>query len=230
MYEIPISNGKVLNLKTFAVRSRSLVDEFNYELNANLYTEHLDFAEKYFERLVPDVEQRAELQRFLGSCLLPHGFTRSAEFALLVGDGSNGKSTLVDILRKIFDQQFMYWDLQQITHTQAVSHVLACCEPVDDTNTSLLKSLIHNEKIVVTNNTESPITVEPKCRVIIECNKVPTFISQHAGLNRRKRVINFTNRVSDPDFGKQIDTDQVFTWIAYGARSLLTDRLVAALD
>lgn len=54
----------------------------------------------FIERILPDPDVRAFVQRLLGYCLV--GMTEEQIFVIFWGTGKNGKSKLVDIVREIF--------------------------------------------------------------------------------------------------------------------------------
>ena len=64
-YLLPIQNGKVINLKTLEVRERTQKDMFTFECNVSL-TNETPNADKFFEDIMPNIEDREYLRKCLG--------------------------------------------------------------------------------------------------------------------------------------------------------------------
>ena len=100
---LPIKVGRIVNLKTLEVRERTREDFFSFELsvdyNCNKQDSHPN-ASKFFEEICcGNAELTNYLKRLLGYCLT--GETSERSLFIWWGEGMNGKSTVIDILKKI---------------------------------------------------------------------------------------------------------------------------------
>lgn len=100
--EIPILNGNLINLKTSNIRTRTIKDLFTFECPVTyLGDDHLcENAERFFSQVfVRNKELIDYVQRLFGYSMTGHVSDKS--FYILWGDGNNGKTTLMEIMRDI---------------------------------------------------------------------------------------------------------------------------------
>jgi len=95
---LPIQNGKKIDLRTGQITERTKEDYFSYECPVTL-TDKLEHAEKFFSQVMPKTELREYLRKVLGYCLTGNMDARC--FFIWYGDGSNGKSVIMKLLKCI---------------------------------------------------------------------------------------------------------------------------------
>jgi len=101
---LPIRMGGkhcVINLRTREVRERNRDDIFSCELNCEYKPEiGTAFADRFFGDLFLDNAEKIEyIQRILGYCMT--GYIKEQKFFIFCGDGSNGKSKLIEFLHNV---------------------------------------------------------------------------------------------------------------------------------
>lgn len=116
-YELPLINNKVINLKYNVIRERgnpaSLLplinndlkkyeefktpDYWTFEINAKIIKD-TSKPNEFFKKLMCGCDKKTKyLQQILGSCLINKNLSQS--FFIFTGEGSNGKSTLINIMK-----------------------------------------------------------------------------------------------------------------------------------
>jgi len=105
---LPISNNKILNLDTLKCRNRTREDLYTFECPVTLLplNHPLDNAKKFMSDITNNnIEIMNHIQEVLG-----YSFTGEMDqrcFWILWGEGSNGKSVLIEIIKIILNQYFV---------------------------------------------------------------------------------------------------------------------------
>ena len=100
---LPISKGRVIDLKTLEIRLRRKTDYFDFELPYDFIPTKIGKATKFFEQIMRNDKGIVNyLQTLLGYCIT--GETNLRSMFIFWGAGSNGKSTLCDLLSKILNK------------------------------------------------------------------------------------------------------------------------------
>jgi phage/plasmid-associated DNA primase len=107
---LPIKNGKIIDLKTLQVRQRTINDKFTFECPVSFVEgeQNIKHADKFFCDIMPDKKEREFLQKCLGYMLT--GEVDARAFFIWYGNGSNGKSVIVNLLLKILDKFYVSAD------------------------------------------------------------------------------------------------------------------------
>ena len=105
-YELPIKNGKVINFKTLEIRDRNIEDFWSFECPVEFLRQcegnqtNLDCVQKFFNDICcGDTDLIDYHQRLWGYLLTGEVSDRSIH--IFHGNGCNGKSSIVNIHRKI---------------------------------------------------------------------------------------------------------------------------------
>ena len=139
------------------------------------------------------------------------GYTGRQEFYVLIGDGANGKSTVVSVLATImgdyarsilpntlFERQSGEagnYDLGMLPGVRlAVAHE---AESRLRLHGARLKQLTGGDEIAARPIRGQPITFKPKCKVVMVANKRPNVDAYDEALKRRVRIIRFPNQVPE---------------------------------
>ena len=106
---LPIKDGKIIDLKTLAVRDRNINDKFTFECDVSYKSDgNIKHADKFFCDVMPDRVERDFLQKCLGYMLT--GEVDARAFFIWYGNGSNGKTVIINLLQKILSNFYVAAD------------------------------------------------------------------------------------------------------------------------
>ena len=228
---LPILNGKKINLRTKEISDREKTDYFSFELPVDYVTETPN-ANKFFSQIMPNKINRKFLQKCLGYTIT--GDTTAQVFFIMYGDGSNGKSVLLRLLRKILGKYyhtcgkgiFMKGDKKDPNAPSPEkvaligSRIAVHCEgeTADDIelNDGLLKEVSGEDEINARPLFRSPLTFRALCKLVMATNYKP-HLEGDKSIKRRLIYLfldsNFTEHVKnandfliDDEFIKQLET------------------------
>lgn len=231
---LPIKNGKVINLDTLEIRYRMRNDFFDYELDIEFNPDSkFTNADKFFNQIACDNTEFVNyLQTLLG--YLCGGYTEERIFLVMTGAGSNGKSTLFQILGNIFGKLVISLDkrviLKSKTDSSHSSHLIPLVdahigvysetESGEKLNEGLIKNITGNDKISVREIYENQRTVKPQSKLVILSNELVVFDPKFAMIERFRYfpfnatfVANpkpYTKQMQDAKEKKQYKLDQNF--------------------
>lgn len=233
---INFANG-TLDLKTFELRAhrredmltRTLRIAFDPRAAAPMW-------ERFLGEILPDEEIRAFVQRFCGYCLTGH--TTEQCLIVLWGDGSNGKSTLVEALRHAFGP----YALEAAGETFLVSrkgrstdNKLADLRGVRLVTSSesgeggrldetLVKRATGGDELTANHLYAPTFRFHPNFKLWMSTNHKPEIVGQDLGIWRRLRLVPFTVTIAperrDLDLGAKLDAEAagILAWAVEGCR------------
>lgn len=165
-----------------------------------------------------DREVIALFEEMLGAVLLKH--SRYQKAFLFYGSGSNGKSTILDLIKTFLgSRNYSAIALEKVTdrfNTAELENKLANIgDDVDNTtlkDTGTLKKLFSGNSIMVERKGERPYMIEPYATHIYSCNTIPRSFDKSEGFYRRWLLIPFNAVFSsdDPDYDPMIE-DKITT-------------------
>lgn len=147
-------------------------------------------------------------EEMMGAVLLKHN--RYQKAFLFYGNGSNGKSTILDMVKTFIGaRNYSAIALEKVTdrfNTAELENKLANIgDDVDNVtlkDTGTLKKLFSGNAVMVERKGERPYTIEPYATHIYSCNAIPRSFDKSDGFYRRWMLIPFNARFSpnDPDY------------------------------
>ena len=155
----------------------------------------------------PDIEQQVALEKknklleFIGYCLVSRNKFQKVFF--LLGPGATGKSTFLELVRKLFGSQncsaLSMSDLEsQFMPAQLKDKLVNIGDDIS-INTLLdgatIKILCGTLPIMVQQKYEKPYALTNEAKFIFSCNKMPLFKDKSDGLYRRLEILEITNRI-----------------------------------
>lgn len=167
--------------------------------------------------IFPDEELREYMMIHLSRCLTGY---QSATFHILTGNGANGKSTLMELLQKIFgdnEDSGLYTELPPTiltkpqkdadaampSFTKAIGkRVVTFQEPEknDKIYMGFVKRLTGEDMVQTRSLYKDPIDFRPQFELFLCCNDLPDCSSLDGGTVRRLRVAPFVVKfVDNPD-------------------------------
>lgn len=144
-------------------------------------------------------------EEMLGSGLIKHN--RYQKAFLFYGNGSNGKSTILDLIKTFVGMRnYSAIPLEKVTdrfNTAELEYKLFNIgDDVDNVtlkDTGTLKKLFSGNAIMVERKGERPYTIEPYATHVYSCNTIPRSFDKSDGFYRRWLLIPFNARFSKND-------------------------------
>lgn len=208
--------------------------EFNLDAAAPLF-------EAFIERMQPNEETRAFIQRFLGYCLT--GLTHEQVFAFFHGGGRNGKSTLVDIVCRIMadyaatvpietlagDQRRKGGDATPDLMRVPGARLVRASEPEAGVKfkEAMIKSLTSDEPILIRGLHKDFIEIYPDFKLVVSGNHKPRIDNDDNGIWRRVNLVPWPVKLSPVQVDKQLgrklwlERDGILAWLIRGTLSYL---------
>ncbi len=220
---IPTKGGYVVNLKTKEQYRRTKESYFTYELpwsyNPDSKSEVID---KFFNDIFLGNQEMIKFNKeLLGYFLL--GENREELFFIMKGEGSNGKSTFMELLRLLYGSFYKTGHKSVLTakrHDNSPSpeladlrsaRVVVCNEfnKDDVINSSVLKTITGKDAITCRNLFKGNITYKPKFKTIMVLNEIPIIDVSDYAMQRRIIVIDFTAKfVDNPSKPNELKKDK----------------------
>lgn len=165
-------------------------------------------------------------KEMVGACLLKHN--RYQKAFLLYGSGSNGKSTILDLVKKFLGKNnITSIELDKLTTDKFAPAELEnkLANIGDDINdsalrdTGTLKKLFSGNSILVQRKGERPFELEPYATHIFSGNSIPRSFDKSDGFYRRWILVPFVAKFSttdedyDPLIEDKITTDAALSYL-----------------
>ncbi len=194
---------------------------------------------QFLGEVFPDDETKSKyylLQQFFGYCLLRDCRFQQALF--LFGTGSNGKSTVLDVLQEMvgrencssltmndfstrFKIQFLQGKLVNFSTEMPTRDPVA---------TEMFKAVVAGDLINAERKYGDQFTFRPYAKIIMSMNDSPVIQDKSYGFQRRLLVINFTRRFERHEMDRQLkhklfkEIDGIFSWALEGLNMLLRNK------
>lgn len=196
---LDLRSGKCLEFKSDAIE----FDRIPVTYDPSAYCADLD---KMLNRVFcGDREVINLFEEMIGAVLLKHN--RYQKAFLFYGSGSNGKSTILDLIKTFLGpRNYSAIALEKVTdrfNTAELENKLANIgDDVDNVtlkDTGTLKKLFSGNAIMVERKGERPYTIEPYATHIYSANTIPRSFDKSEGFYRRWLLIPFNARFSVDD-------------------------------
>ena len=210
---LPLQSGLLFDMNTCETRPRIIDDKFTYECPVEYIIEteenkaEFDWVRKYFNDIFCGDKETEQvfidvIKTTFSGKILRHLFICS-------GDGSNGKSSLFNVLAEIFGKSMDTISKKVIIVTNSNSHLnteiekldkIRCgfvseLEVGDKLNEGVIKQISGGDKMNLRGICKTDITIIPTVTLFIAVNNEPEFKTEKAMLNR---IINFPFNASFP--------------------------------
>jgi P4 family phage/plasmid primase-like protien len=217
---IGFKNG-VYDMKMHIFREGMPDDYISLSTNRNYiqynpeYPEIIDIND-FFEKVFTNINLRNYVLDIL-ACIID-GSIAQERFYIFTGQGSNGKSRLLDLIQKAVGDYYATLPIALLTQKRAASNsaqgeiertkgrrfaVLQEPNENDKINVGYMKELSGNDRILTRGLYKEPYEFKPQFKMILACNELPEIPSQDGGVWRRLRVIEFSSKFCEnPDPSK----------------------------
>lgn len=183
---------------------------FNYQDTKNSITPIFD---KFLEKILveeddttkPDKSLVTFIQEMFGYLLVPQMHAAAAFF--LYGNGSNGKSTLTNLLRSFFGvENVSSYSIENLTTRPFTvagligKRVNICNEDESKfVRSDKFKAIVSGELVSAERKFGNSFEFCPTTKFLFCTNKMPTFEGADYGLRRRVKIIPFYQTISDAE-------------------------------
>lgn len=164
-------------------------------------------------------------EELLGAVLIKHN--RYQKAFLFYGSGSNGKSTIMDLIKTFLGpRNYSAIALEKVTErfnpAELENKLANIGDDVDNVtlkDTGTLKKLFSGNAIMVERKGERPFMIEPYATHIYSCNAIPRSFDKSEGFYRRWLLIPFNARFSaddedyDPMIGDKITEPNALSYL-----------------
>jgi P4 family phage/plasmid primase-like protien len=188
----------------------SLTTGINFieQLNDDDY-DKINYIEDLLSKIFPIEKVRDYTLNLLSSFL--HGSNKEQKFYIWVGEGSNGKTMLINLFKKIMGSYCGSMPITLFTQKRNGNDTslylaetrgrrfisLDETETNDEIKIGIVKQLTGGDKIIARKLYSSPITFNPKFKLVLTCNELPSIPANDEGTWRRIRVIDFISKFCD---------------------------------
>ena len=195
---------------------------------------------KRFEKFLNDTfgndELKSYIKRLFGYCIT--GETKEQVIHFFEGNGANGKSTLLELVRYIMNDYVEIIPSKVLTAVERAGSAtpeiaklphkrLVCCSELNCTdalNEGKIKIMSSGETLAARNLFSDAFTFTPEFKCIIDTNYLPRIIGTDNGIWRRIRVVPFKYTVSkekiNPSLLQELQQDRkaILAWLIDGAK------------
>lgn len=198
---------------------------------------------KFLHALFRDDTDREEkiacLQEHLGASLVGQA-TRYQRAIVNIGEGGEGKSTLVSIVSQAFPPgsveaiapQDWGQEYRRAMLAGKLLNIVAELPEADIIESEAFKAIITGDPIVGRHIREAPFTFSPRAGHLFAANRLPGTNDQSEGFWRRLIVLRYNRRFAndpecDPEIGAKIvaaELPLVVAWMLEGAARIMRDR------
>jgi putative DNA primase/helicase len=192
--------------------------------------EFLNFLDTIFDDHKPKTKQRLIkfIQEIMGYCL--SNSVKAHKFFMFVGNGSNGKSVLCDVLTELaggvgnvsnvalrnFSKQFAVSQIMNKTLNISTEN-----EVGTNLDTQTLKAIVSGEVMQMEEKFKSPISYRPTAKLVFAVNRLPKTNDKSFGFGRRVICVPFNMRFVEGEPKGELDRE---------ADPNLIDKLMKELD
>lgn len=190
---------------------------------------------QYMEQWIPDEGARQLLQEFFGYCLIPD--TKLESFLILTGSGSNGKSMMLNFIKKIFGDACSSLSTSKMVERFGKAALYGkliniCTEDEGEggylKHTDEIKAIVSGEEIVAEFKGKDPFKFRSTARLVFATNNIPRTRDRSFGWYRRQIIINFPNRFKkdmniarEMEYWMEKEKAGIFNWLLEGLRRVM---------
>lgn len=195
----------------------------------------------HIQKFQPDVIVQGFLQRWFGYCATSE--TREQVMTFMLGNGANGKGTMVETIRNVLGEYAMNASAATIMGAynngnggnapspaiaRMVGRRLMTVSEVkedEEMNEALVKSITGEDKLTACHKYKDPFEFTPTCKVLVSMNHKPKISGVDNGIWRRIVLVPFDFELPEADWDKKIrerlqdpkEMSGILNWIVEGA-------------
>ncbi len=196
---------------------------------------------KFLQKVMPNVDIRHFLQRYMGYCLL--GLTVEQCLLFFYGAGRNGKSTFVDLMVEILGDYAVSMSIDSFAGDSKRAgaeatpdlarlpgaRLVAASEPEMGVRLkdALIKALTGGEVIAVRRLHQDFFELVPQFKIILSGNHKPIIHDDSDGIWRRVHLVPFEIQIAEEEVDRdlprklRVEKAGIFAWMVRGALEYL---------
>ena len=236
---ICLQNG-MFNLRTYEMSAHSPEFYCTYALPVTFDPDSSGTCARwmrYLDQTVKTPEAVAQLQEYLGYVLARH--TRFEKCLLLVGPGSDGKSTFLKIMKELVGDEncaaVSFNDLEdQFQRSSLYNKLLNISTEVGAKaiESPYFKAITSGDPINAAFKHKNTFTFSPYCKLAFAANRLPRVLDNSDGFFRRVLPVRFKRQFLDDDPDRDPDLfdtlkgelSEIFSWAVVGLARLTESR------
>lgn len=188
--------------------------------------------DRFIAEILPDDEVRQYVQRLLGGAMF--GMIRDHVLPIFTGEGSNGKSTLVELVRSVFGSYAIAAEPELLVdngnaHPTGQADLLgirfATTVETDAGRrlaTATVKRLTGGDTIRARRMRQDFFEFQPSHTIVMVTNRLPNVQGDDPAIWRRIQVVPFDVKIVDPDLGLgdklRLEMPYILGWLLNGYR------------
>lgn len=242
---INLKNG-IFDLDQMVLRERKSTDYHRFVCNFEYNKDAMcPLWEKIIETILPDEEHRHYVQKLFGYTLSGH--IREEKFTIFVGDGGNGKSTLITTIGNLMSGYAKVAPAETFIQKNSNNDVrragfegrrFVYCEEIQKNytlNTEFVKTFASvGSKISARHMREDPYEYTNNAKFVVSSNFPPSLGDTGRSIKRRLVIIPFTVDVYQTDLIKYKNTldklleneyPGIFNWLIEGYKMWMKEGL-----
>ena len=200
----------------------NLVVGYNHNYNHNETQSQNQEVFEFINKVLPNKNVRDYVLKKMSECL--NGDIPNTHFLMFIGDGANGKSQLLNLMKLAMGELGEKVEVTLLTrkrnnaneaNTEKIKlmhkRFAFLSEPEDGEkiNIGLLKELTGSEEIVARGLYQESVSFVMEAKLFLACNELPEIKGEDTALWRRIRVIDFPSRfVDDPKESNEYKIDR----------------------
>ncbi len=183
------------------------------------------------KRIVQNQDNIELIQEFFGLCMTQETYDKAL---FITGEGSNGKSTLLDVLKGILgNDNTCEVQLEQLEKSHYVAQLhnklLNISTEIGAKGTvcdDIFKKVVAHDYIMGDHKFGHPFSFRPACKLIFAANSMPRTNDKSKAFYRRMLIVSLSNEFTDKD-GKHKyyrtlleERNGIFNWMIEGLKRL----------
>ncbi len=232
---ICVKNG-MFNLKTYEIKPHDREFYCTYALPVSFNPDSEAICKRwllYLEQTVQTKEAIAQLQEYLGYVLARN--TKYEKCLLLIGPGSDGKSTFLKIMKELVGDEncaaVSFQDLEdQFQRSSLYNKLLNISTEVGAKaiESPYFKAITSGDPINAAFKHKNTFTFSPYCKLAFAANRLPRVLDNSDGFFRRVLPVRFKRQFldDDPDKDPELfetlkeELSEIFAWAVVGLARL----------
>lgn len=196
-----------------------ILDEFMY----TLFGGHAD-----------DADMMRFIYECIGYCLVNNTFAQ--KFFILYGEGGNGKSTFLRLLKELLSEKNISaislhdFDNNKFRIGIIVNKYANLGDDIESTailNTATIKKIVTGDDVIIENKGQTPYSYTPHAKLFFSCNSIPSIYDTSKGMQDRLIIIPMINRIRGTELATPTIVDDI---INSGGLTVLLNRAIDGLN
>lgn len=187
--------------------------------------------EEAVKTIIQDDQSIGIVQEFFGLCMTRETYDKAL---FLIGEGNNGKSTLLDVLKGVLgEENTCEVQLEQLEKSHYVAQLhnklLNIATEIGAKGTvcdEMFKKIVAHDYVMGDHKFAHPFSFRPVCKLIFATNNMPRTDDKSRAFYRRLLIIPFTKEFTDLDDKHKYyrvlldERNGIFNWMVEGLKRL----------